>query len=163
MVDPDFINGFMEFASAGLMAINLRRIMIDKTVAGVSILPTIFFDLWGLWNLAYYWQLHQPISWYGGACLVTVNIAWTALAIHYSREEKCTLLTNQSSAKTAADESEELFALATRLSRTATLSTSPSSTSAEGLKPSSKLWFRPTRPSRDTTTKPSSTPSPGQA
>lgn len=84
-MNPDAINGSMEFFSAGLVLLNVRRLMIDRRVAGVSLVPTLFFDAWGFWNVFYYWQLNQPFSWYGGACLFTVNVVWTVLAFWYSR------------------------------------------------------------------------------
>lgn len=82
-ITPDAINGFMEFASAALMALNVRRLIKDKAIAGISLIPTLFFDTWGFWNLYYYPALDQWWSFAGGAFLVTVNVTWTSLAFYY--------------------------------------------------------------------------------
>lgn len=83
MISPDAINGSLEFGSALLMTLNVRRLTVDKSIAGISIIPTLFFDTWGFWNLYYYPALAQWWSFTGGACLVLVNMAWTGLAFQY--------------------------------------------------------------------------------
>jgi hypothetical protein len=80
LVNPDVINGGMEFFSAVIMLLNVRRLWIDKNVAGVSLVSTLFFDTWGFWNLYYYAAIEQPWSWWGGLCLTLVNLAWMVLA-----------------------------------------------------------------------------------
>ncbi len=80
---PDLINGALEFGSALLMLMNVRRLTIDKGISGVSLVPTVFFDAWGFWNLYYYPALNQWWSFAGGACLVSVNVIWTGLAFYY--------------------------------------------------------------------------------
>jgi hypothetical protein len=79
----DFINGCLEFFSAILVLWNVRRLYIDKMVRGISLIPVIFFDTWGLWNIFYYASLDQWWSWTGGLFLVAANIWWTTLAIYY--------------------------------------------------------------------------------
>lgn len=80
---PDQINGALEFGSALLMLMNVRRLTKDKRLAGISLVPTLFFDTWGFWNLYYYPALDQWWSFAGGACLVSVNVLWTGLAFYY--------------------------------------------------------------------------------
>lgn len=84
----DLINGLLEFFSAALVLWNVRRLYIDKMVRGVSIVPTLFFDAWGLWNLYFYPSLDLWLSFAGGAFLVGANVWWTALAISYMRRER---------------------------------------------------------------------------
>ncbi len=83
VMTPDQINGALEFGSALLMLMNVRRLTKDKVLAGVSLIPTLFFDSWGFWNLYYYPALDQWWSFSGGACLVLVNLTWTGLAFYY--------------------------------------------------------------------------------
>lgn len=83
MISADMINGFAEGGGALLMLMNIRRLTIDKRLAGVSLVPTLFFDTWGFWNLYYYPSLDQWWSFAGGAALVLANTAWTILAFYY--------------------------------------------------------------------------------
>lgn len=82
---PDLVNGSFEFL-AGFMVLNHRKAVIrDKAVAGVSILSTAFFSLWGMWNLWYYPHLGQKASFYGGLMIVVANCLWVGLMLKYRR------------------------------------------------------------------------------
>ncbi len=85
MLTPDLINGLFECVGALVLMINVRVLIRDKVLRGVHILPTIFYTGWGIWNLFYYPALDQWFSFFGAAAIVTVNAAWVALAIYYSR------------------------------------------------------------------------------
>lgn len=81
---PDIINGTFE-GLAGLMVLNHCRVLVnDRRVAGVSIASTIFFTLWGVWNLYYYPQLGQFWSLVGGVFVVLANVFYVALLIRFS-------------------------------------------------------------------------------
>ena len=84
----DLVNGSLEFFSALLVLWNVRQLYKDKMLRGISIVPTLFFDAWGFWNLYYYPSLDQWLSFTGGAALVAVNVWWTTLAIIYIRRER---------------------------------------------------------------------------
>lgn len=80
----DAINGCFEFMGAILLLLNVRRLLRDKRIAGVSLLPTAFFTAWGLWNMLYYPHLGQWWSFCGGVAVVVVNATWVALAVYYN-------------------------------------------------------------------------------
>lgn len=80
---PDLINGGFEFFGGLVNWINVRQILRDKKVRGVSIIPTFFFTSWGFWNLYYYPSLDQWASFTGGLVIVCANAAWVALAWRY--------------------------------------------------------------------------------
>lgn len=85
-MSPDLINGIFE-AVAGLMVwINVRVLIRDKTIKGVSLIPTAVFFLWGIWNLFYYPHLDQMFSFFGGILVVSGNLAWVALAMSYKHK-----------------------------------------------------------------------------
>lgn len=84
---PDLINGTFE-ALAGLMVLNHCRVLLkDRAVAGVSIASTIFFTLWGIWNIWYYPHLGQFWSMVGGIFVVLTNLVYVALLIKFSRAD----------------------------------------------------------------------------
>lgn len=79
----DFINGSYE-ALAGIFVFNHCRVVLkDKSVRGVSILSTMFFATWGIWNLYYYPHLNQWASFFGGLSVVTANFTWITLMLKY--------------------------------------------------------------------------------
>ena len=81
----DVVNAIFEAGGACLLWLNVRQILRDKRLAGVRLAPTIWFNVWGAWNLVYYFQLGQIASWVAGLGVFVVNTVWVALAVHYSR------------------------------------------------------------------------------
>ena len=83
----DFVNGAFEATAGFLLWNNVRILVRQKQVRGVSILSTAVFALWGYWNLYYYPSLGQWLSFAGGLNVVAANTAWVVLAIVYSRRK----------------------------------------------------------------------------
>lgn len=85
---PDLINGLFE-SLAGLMVLNHCRVLYaDKSTRGVSIISSIFFTMWGFWNLYYYPTLNQYISFYGGLFVVAANAVYVGMMLFYRRNTK---------------------------------------------------------------------------
>lgn len=82
-MSSDHFNALFEFISAMLLMINVVRLYKDKKLQGVSIVPTMFFTLWGFWNLYYYPSLNQFWSFVGGIFVVVVNLIWVIMALYY--------------------------------------------------------------------------------
>lgn len=80
----DITNAGFELTGAALNLLNIRALLRDKVVRGVSIAPTVIFTLWGLWNVFFYSYLAQPVSLYAGMFMALVNAAWVGLALYYS-------------------------------------------------------------------------------
>jgi len=80
---PDMINGCFQFFGGVLLFRNSYLLLKHKKIRGVSLLPTIFFSVWGFWNLFYYPYLEQMISFYAGITVVSANTLWIVLAIYY--------------------------------------------------------------------------------
>jgi hypothetical protein len=82
----DICNGAFE-ALGGLLILNhCRAVLRDKAVAGVSILSTVIFAMWGFWNLYYYPSLDQWASFAGGIVIVAANLVWISLMLKYRTE-----------------------------------------------------------------------------
>jgi hypothetical protein len=84
----DLINAFFEVGGSLAAWVNVFKLYRDKQVRGVYWPASLFFTLWGLWNLYYYPTLGQWASFWGGAFMCTSNIAWIILAIKYTNAEK---------------------------------------------------------------------------
>lgn len=83
----DQVNGVFELLG-GLFVLNhCRAVLRDKRVAGVSIVSTVFFAAWGVWNMPFYWFLHLHWSFAGGLVIAAGNTIWIALLLRYREGE----------------------------------------------------------------------------
>lgn len=79
----DLVNGLFEGGAGILLWWNVVRIVKDKKLRGVSLVPTAVFTAWGFWNLYYYPHLGQILSFFAGISVVVANTTWVALAVYY--------------------------------------------------------------------------------
>lgn len=80
---PDLINGLFE-GFGGLMILNHCRALYNhKYVRGVSVVSTIFFFLWGIFNVYFYKHLNQPFSWWAGIFMTCCNFLYVYLLVYY--------------------------------------------------------------------------------
>lgn len=79
----DIVNGSFELFGAYFTWMNFLSLKRDKQIKGIYWPTTMFFAVWGMWNLIYYPALDQWFSFWGGAVLVGGNLAWVALAVKY--------------------------------------------------------------------------------
>lgn len=84
-MNADMVNATFEGGGALLLTMNVRQLWRDRKLAGVRLAPTVWFNVWGAWNLLYYFQLHQYASWCAGIGVFAVNTAWVVLAVRFSR------------------------------------------------------------------------------
>lgn len=81
----DLINGLFELLGGFALWQNVTRIKRDKQCRGVNWQVTMFFFIWGLWNLFYYPSLSQWLSFLGGLNIVAANAFWLYYAVKYRR------------------------------------------------------------------------------
>lgn len=79
----DIINGIFEICGSIMLWRNVYSLYKDKEVKGIRILSTLFFMLWGYWNLYYYPSLNQWWSFVGGLSLVFANTIWVGQMLYY--------------------------------------------------------------------------------
>lgn len=84
---PDLINALFELLGSIIIVLNINKIMEDKLVRGIHWYVVAFFCFWGIWNLFYYPHLDQWLSFAAGVLMVTMNMIYTALLIHYTWKE----------------------------------------------------------------------------
>ncbi len=80
---PDLVNAVFELGGACLLVLNVQRIWQDRRLSGVRLAPTVWFNVWGGWNLYYYLHIGQVASWVAGMSVFVVNSAWVALAVYF--------------------------------------------------------------------------------
>lgn len=80
----DTINAAFEWFGALVLLLDIRAILRDKSVSGVSLAPKFVFCVWGFWNIYYYGHLDQEGSQIAAAGVTVVNSVWLYLALKYS-------------------------------------------------------------------------------
>lgn len=88
VVTPDLINGILEASGSIFVLKHCWALWKSKQSRGVSLLSTIFFAVWGFWNIYYYPHLDQILSLYGGMAIVAANCIWIGLIIYLRLKEK---------------------------------------------------------------------------
>jgi hypothetical protein len=72
----DIANGIFETFGAICSWLNVYSYYKQRKVAGIFWPSTIFYSVWGLWNLFYYPSLDQWFSFAGGIILTSGNLVW---------------------------------------------------------------------------------------
>jgi|HubBroStandDraft_2_1064218.scaffolds.fasta_scaffold317788_2 hypothetical protein len=84
MIQPqDCINAVFEFGAGIIQLFSIFAALKYKQVKGLSIIPLIFFLIWGFWLLYYYRFLTQTVSGYAAVCIVVFNLIYFFLIIKY--------------------------------------------------------------------------------
>jgi len=84
----DMINSVFFFSSSVFVMLNVIKLVQDKEIKGVRLLPGLFFSISTIWGIYYYGQLLQYISLIGIAFLAIANTLWIALAVYYVMRNK---------------------------------------------------------------------------
>jgi hypothetical protein len=69
--------------------LNVRRLYKDKTVVGVDWRITVFWTVWGIFNLGFYPALGLWLSFAGGVSIVIANATGVAMVMHYRKNRTC--------------------------------------------------------------------------
>jgi uncharacterized BrkB/YihY/UPF0761 family membrane protein len=85
---PDLINAAFEGFAALFILNHCRALWKSKQAHGVSLLSTVFFTTWGLWNIFYYPHIGQNYSFKAGLAVVSANFIWVYLIWKVRRLEK---------------------------------------------------------------------------
>ena len=84
----DKVNGLFELLSGFFILLHCLKMFRDKGVRGVSFLAAVYFTAWSYWNLHYYPNLDQQMSFYGGIFTTICHTIWFLMIVHYIRKEK---------------------------------------------------------------------------
>lgn len=87
MTLPDLVNSLFELSGTAFIWLNIRRVLIDKQVKGVSIVTTTFFTSWSIWNLYFYQHLDQWLSFIASFTIGTMNIVYIYFLYKYRNGE----------------------------------------------------------------------------
>lgn len=88
MTTHDLINACFEGGGAIFLCLNVRRLLKDKSVKGVSLLTTSWWTAWGFWNVYFYAAVSCAASFWAGIAVLAVQAVWVVLALHFARAER---------------------------------------------------------------------------
>lgn len=77
------INGLLEFTGSFFILGHCWAMYNAKDSRAVSLLATLFFFTWGLWNVWFFPAHGLYWSFRGGLFMAAANIAWAWLIIYY--------------------------------------------------------------------------------
>ncbi len=82
----DIVNSVFELFAGFAILMHCRAATKAQNVAGVSVLATIFFASWGVWNLFYYPMLGQWFSFFAGIFVMYANVMWIRAQFKFNTE-----------------------------------------------------------------------------
>lgn len=89
MLSPDTVNGIFSIVGASFLLNNVRVLMKDKMVRGMSLLSSTFYFGWNVWSLYFYFTLAAWGSFVGQATTVVAFAVYLSLLVYYRwRENK---------------------------------------------------------------------------
>lgn len=83
MITFDAINSLVLVGGAVLSVLNVKQVIVDRSVKGLHLLPTLYFIVWGYWNIAFFYNMHSTLSMIGAIILSTVNTVWLGYMLYY--------------------------------------------------------------------------------
>lgn len=84
----DSLNGLFELIGGLFILFSCHKLYRDKKVRGVSFKHVAYFTLWGYWNIHYYSNLDQWMSFIGSLSVTLINTFWLGQIIYYIRKER---------------------------------------------------------------------------
>lgn len=85
MSPSDLANGLFELGGCAVVARQCLLVWRARRVAGVSWEMPAFFWSWGVWNLWYYADLGQTLSWWAAVLVVITHSTYAALLWWFAR------------------------------------------------------------------------------
>lgn len=79
----DFVNALFEIAAVGATIINIRQILKDKCIHGVTVIAQIFYFAWSLWNVYFYYSYSTMFSYWVSVIFCLMNIIWLVLVFYF--------------------------------------------------------------------------------
>lgn len=79
----DIITSMFQFGAVLFLLDNIRAILRDKDLKGVSIGMIMFFTVWGYWGIFMFYTLGQPFSMWTNVGIAGAYTVWLGMAIFY--------------------------------------------------------------------------------
>jgi len=84
----DLVNSLFFVIPAIAMWLNVYKLVKDKEIKGVKLIPAYCFSASTLWGMYYYYQIGQIGSFLTITFMAMGNTTWTSLAVYYTYRKK---------------------------------------------------------------------------
>lgn len=84
----DTITSLFQLGAIAFLLDNIRVILRDKDLKGVSIGMVTFFTVWGYWGIYMFYFLRQPLSMWTNVGIAAAYTVWLALVVFYKRKNR---------------------------------------------------------------------------
>jgi len=74
----DLVNSLFMFIAIIFNCMNIYKLNKDKEVKGISIIPNIYYVLWGSWNIYFYAANKSKLSFIAGIGVVITGLIWVS-------------------------------------------------------------------------------------
>lgn len=79
----DFLNAVFEGAAVIVAIINIRKILKDKCIHGITVISQVFYLIWAFWNVFFYFSYDTMFSFVAAALIALTYVVWMGLIIRY--------------------------------------------------------------------------------
>lgn len=79
----DLVNSVFESASIFVILMNIRKLISDKHISGITIFSQFFYYTWAIWNVYFYYAWGTFFSYWAALILAAVNTVWVLLVLYY--------------------------------------------------------------------------------
>lgn len=79
----DAVTAAFEVSGGVFLSLNAWDLYKKKAVAGQTLLSTIFFGSWAVWNVYYFAALSQPLAMFGAVTFLPPYVAQIWLILRY--------------------------------------------------------------------------------
>lgn len=86
MISAEQVLTVFFIACSAICWLNVRALYRDKTVKGVSIVPTCVFIATNIYEAWYFHHIHQFWAVFGSLSMLVVNLLWIILFLWYGFE-----------------------------------------------------------------------------
>ena len=80
-MSPDAVNACFELFGGAMLWLNVRRLLLDREVRGISVIPVALYALWSVWGLFYYAGLGHTASMWACAVGGAAKFSWLAVFV----------------------------------------------------------------------------------
>ena len=83
----DLMTAAFTFGAAMFLILNIRQLLIDKEVKGVSIYTISYFTTWGYWGIFLFYKMPNMLwTVFASVVLAVTYSVWLGLAIYYKKK-----------------------------------------------------------------------------
>jgi hypothetical protein len=84
-VHLDLVTSLFQIGAVIFLLDNIRTLLKDRQLKGVSIGMISFFTLWGYWGIYMFHMLKQPFSMWTNVAIAAAYTVWLLLALYFKK------------------------------------------------------------------------------